>query len=283
MIWSIQNIYGSQDIVHFYLQWRHTLWKNSGWNYIQKFKWGTYSNQLQIICSSLPHWFTFYKTSWHQIVGDFLPLKSYQEFISFAFFKFSKAKNFLTLSKITFWLVKYNPYITPDNYEQMSDEFRKAVKVGESLAVFSKDPQRSLADVQSSQDLIFVAITLLVSLHFSLSKSFTMAYTITPSHSFSPSISVWLSLAWSSILWFVMRPWQHHTPPVAFHIAKTKRALSQSQTMCLNSITRMGDGLGNWYVFQVRCLSCDSGFVTWAIWFSFWTRAVGGIFSLLYK
>lgn len=120
----------------------------------------------------------------------FLPPKSYQEFISFAFFKFSKAKNFLTLSKITFWLVKYNPYITPDNYEQMSDEFRKAVKVGESLAVFSKDPQGSLADVQSSQDLIFVAITLLVSLHFSLSKSFTMAYTITPNHSFSPSISV---------------------------------------------------------------------------------------------
>lgn len=75
----------------------------------------------------------------------FLPPKSYQEFISFAFFKFSKAKNFLTLSKITFWLVKYNPYITPDNYEQMSDEFRKAVKVGESLAVFSKDPQGSLA------------------------------------------------------------------------------------------------------------------------------------------
>lgn len=213
----------------------------------------------------------------------FLPPKSYQEFISFAFFKFSKAKNFLTLSKITFWLVKYNPYITPDNSEQMSDEFRKAVKVGESLAVFSKDPQGSLADVQSSQDLIFVAITLLVSLHFSLSKSFTMAYTITPSHSFSPSISVWLSLAWSSILWFVIRPWQHHTPPVAFHIAKTRRALSQSQAMCLNSITRMGDGLGNWYVFQVRCLSCDSGFVTWAIWFSFWTCAVGGIFSLLYK
>lgn len=71
----------------------------------------------------------------------------------------------MTLSKITFWLVKYNPYITPDNYEQMSDEFRKAVTVGESLAVFSKDPQGSLADVQSSQDLIFVAITLLVSLH----------------------------------------------------------------------------------------------------------------------
>lgn len=33
----------------------------------------------------------------------------------------------------------------------MSDEFRKAVKVRESPAVFSKDPQGSLADVQSSR------------------------------------------------------------------------------------------------------------------------------------
>lgn len=105
-----------------------------------------------------------------------------------------------------------------------------------------------------AQDLIFVAITLLISLYFSLSESYTgiMTYTITPSHSFSPSVSIWLSLAWPSILWFVIRPWQYHTPPVAFHIAKTRRALSQSQTMCLNSITRMGDGLGNWYVFQVN-------------------------------